>query len=170
MRAAGLTPPFERRFILDGGPGPLVAGLIPGGNPAFRDSLVVAIALGPAAGAALLEAGRWIAERAAYQPGPARTLMVALVFSDRSLDNDATAAMTRTLSLPLWDPSAVARVVMVGAGGAGAEGAAAQRDLPFSTVGNDDSLPPRAPAVYAALLEATGGRPISPARNTGAQR
>jgi hypothetical protein len=169
LRAAGLTPPFERRFVLDAGGRALVAGLVPGGVPGLRDSLVVAIALGPAAGAALLEAARWVAERAAYQPGPARTLMVALVTSNGSIETDATSALTRTLSTPLWDAGRVSTIVMVGPASEAAAGAARERSVSLRSV--DHTTPGElALETYAALLDATAGRQPVPPDTTSVHR
>jgi hypothetical protein len=157
MRAAGLTPPFERRFVLDAAAGRLVAGLIPGGHPSHRDSLVVALALGPRAGAALLEAARLMAERSAYHAGPARSLMVALPIASGGVGGDATSAVARTLGIPVWDAASVLSVVVVGSGADAQASDIAERGLAFVPIDDHGAtaLSDLVLRVYDALLRET---------------
>jgi hypothetical protein len=160
MRASGLTPPFERRFVLNPAGGPVVSGLIPGGGPGLRDSLAVAIAISPAAGAALLEAARWITERAVYQHDPARSVMIAIVVTDGALESDAVSAIARTLSAPLWDPAHVSGLVIIGPGAARAAVAARERNVAFTSVEPSAGATTSTIAMdaYAAILEMAAGR------------
>lgn len=160
FRAAGLTSPFERRFHVGSpGAGPLVAALLAGGHPGDRDSLVVAVAVGPEGAAALLEAARMLAARSAFVAGPGRSLLVALAFDGAAPSatpaTDAADAAARALGAPLWAPSAVRGLVAVGPGAAGAGAAARERGLAFAAVepgpAGDPAGDPEARAVALAL-------------------
>lgn len=155
LRAAGLTPPFERRFLVRADP-PVVAGFVAGGHPAHRDTLVVALGLGPDGGAALLEAARLLSARSAYVPDPPRTVLAGVVFTARggAPATDAVTATTDLLGLPLWSSDAVVALVVVGPGAAGATRAASERGLEFLAVEPQGDLAATALAAHDALVAA----------------
>ncbi len=131
LRASGLTPPGERRFRFGAPEGARIAvALVPGGHPSRRDSLVVAVAAGGVAQAALLEAAHLLNARAAYTQVPGRSVLVAFVPAGGA--EQGGAALARVLALPLWASSAVGHVVWVGEGAGAAQAAAGERGLRFT--------------------------------------
>jgi hypothetical protein len=163
LRAAGLTPPFERRHLLSQGGRTIVAGFVPGGHPAHRDSLVVMTAAGAAGAVAVLEAASILAERSAFLAGPARSVLFAVAFdANRAPQAGGAAALSTVLSVPLWDPAGVVTAVVVGPGAASAGAAATERDIAFRAVEGDSPEGLALDAYRAAL--AAAGAPAPPVR------
>jgi hypothetical protein len=135
MRAAGLTPLFDRGFVSPERGGPVVAGVLPGGHPVHRDTLVVAVGVGAAGAAAVLEAAHLLSARSAFTAGPARSVMAAVAFdSSRRPLAGAAAAAAAVLAAPLWSPENVVALVVVGQGAEAAAPTATGRGLTFVAV------------------------------------
>jgi hypothetical protein len=164
MRAAGLTPLFDRDFVSTAGAGRVAAGVLPGGHPVHRDTLVIVVGVGAAGAAAVLEAAHLLSARSAFTVGPARSVMAAVAFdpSSRPLGASGPAAAA-VLGAPLWSPESVAALVVVGPGAEAAAPTATQRGLTFVPVAGAD---PAALAMGAFdALQTASRAPSAPVRS-----
>jgi hypothetical protein len=148
--AAGLTPLAGERFTYRR-LSPVVAGFVPGRTPGERDTLVVVAGdlSGPSAGA-VVEAARLLAETAARNEGPERTVLVALWGATGSPQE----GLADVLAFPLWPAGAVRGVLVVG-GLPGREGPAPPEAPPLSV--SPDGV---APAVLVDQALALAARPV----------
>jgi hypothetical protein len=167
MRAAGLTPLFGPGFVTPGRDGAVVAGVLPGGHPVHRDTLVVVVGVGAAGAAAVLEAAHLLSARSAFTAGPARSVMAAVAFDPASRPlPGAAAAAAAVLAAPLWSPESVVSLVTVGQGAEAAAPAATDRGLTFVPVAGADAAALAMGAFEA--LQATSRAPSPPVRSIAA--
>lgn len=167
LRASGLTPVVERRFVLGSG---AVVAFVPGRHPGRGRERVVVATASVTAAAALLEEARLMNARAAFTVAPERTVMVAFL-----PPGSGAAGLAAVLDAPLWTRPLTVAALVAGAGSTGAayEAVGAARGVPVQLVAAPAGEPAEtqgdvtealalAVALRASIDAAANGAPAAP--------